>query len=219
MFRVNVITMAFAATVMVLSALGTASASANWFVGGTELKTSAALSTGVVVDEPATLLVPALSLSVVCSGGDIDELGIVVEPVDRELIESRRYLSCNTTKPATGCALTEKNQSITFGPARGRAFLATSPEDRILLSAATKGTLAEINFSEANTCAFAGPEPVKGSVTLGLPTGQTESVAQAVTGLGSVENNSLEIGAGNKAFIDGGRALSTLASGSKWSFR
>jgi|ERR1700722_76970 len=218
MFRVKVVLMALAATVIVPSALGTASASANWFIGGTELVTSASLSTVAVVDEATTLLVPALSLSVVC-GGDIDELKIVIEPPHLELIESRRFLLCNTTKPATGCALAEKNQSITFGASQGRVFLAKTPEDRVLLSADTKNTFTEINFSEANTCAFNGLEPVKGSVTLSLPTGQTEEVAQVMTGLGSVENNSLEIGTGNKAFIDGGRVLRTLASGSKWSFR
>jgi hypothetical protein len=73
-------------------------------------------------------------------------------------------------------------------------------------------------FSETNTCAFNGEEPVTGSLVAGAPTGQLSLLAQALTGLGSTEgNNSLQI-ASQKAYLDGGKALLTLASDSKWSF-
>jgi hypothetical protein len=34
-----------------------------------------------------------------------------------------------------------------------------------------------------------------------------------------MENNSLEMGSGNKTFLDGGKMLLTLASGAKFSFK
>ena len=59
---------------------------------------------------------------------------------------------------------------------------------------------------------------MNGSVRVNAPTGQTEEELQAIEGQGSFENNSLEV-AGDKSYIEGGKALLKLASGSKWSFR
>jgi len=207
--------------VLAFSAMAAGSASASWFVGGTELKTSAKLSTTAVVDEPTTLSVPALGLSVLCKGGVLDGVSPEIIAGETGKAASLKFLSCNTTVPATGCALEESNQAIPTLGINAKASLKSGSgvEDRVLFSPQTKGTFAEIKFSEANTCAFNSVEPVKGEVIVGAPTGQTESVGQAIVGLGSVENNSLEIGKGNKAFLNGGKALLTLASGSKWSFK
>ena len=89
--------------------------------------------------------------------------------------------------------------------------------DRVTLAPQTKTTIAELPFKEENTCAFAGTEPLKGEVTLDAPTGQTDEASQAVEGLGSLENNSLEV-AKDKAYVEAGKTVLKLASGSKWSF-
>src|SRR6202041_1882808 len=102
-------------------------------------------------------------------------------------------LACSTTKPASGCAISSQPTAISTNPLLASVVLGTGEEDRITVKAETKTTLAEISFNEANTCAFNGLEPVKGAVTLGAPTGQLESSLQAITGLGSAENNSLEV--------------------------
>jgi hypothetical protein len=215
----TIMTMLLAAAA--LSSLGAASASANWFVNGTELKSSAPGSTTAKVDESMILLVQSLGdLTIECDGGTIDFTVLqLVGPGSTLTFVSITLLNCNTTKPTLGCALEEPNESITTNKLNGRAFLKTGTEDGVLFSPQTKKTLAEISFSASNTCALAGIQPLKGAVTVGAPTGQTEEVAQALVGLGSVENNSLEIGNGNKAILVGGKALVTLAGGSKWSFK
>jgi len=211
------VTMMALVTVAASNAIGAASASANWFIGGTELKTSAALSTAATVTQHLQLSTPNISLTLLCSSLKMD---VKETEVFFDLWKSREWniLECNTAKPATGCALAVSNQTISTSGLNGRPFLGPGGEDRILFSAQTKATLAEIEFNEANTCVFNGREPLKGAVTFGMPTGQTEAIAQALVGLGSVENNSLELGSGNKTFING-EVLFTLASGSKWSFK
>jgi len=205
--------------VLALSAAVAGSASANWFVGGTELKTSAALATTTVVDEPSTLLVPTLSLSIVCSGKTLDGTSPEIIAGNIGKAASLKFLECNTTKPATGCALETANEPIPTLPVSARASLGSGEADRVLFVPQTKGTFAEIKFSEADTCALGPALILKGAVTFGAPTGQLELLNQAIVGLGSIENNSLEIGSGNKAFIDGGKVLLRLASDSKWSFK
>jgi hypothetical protein len=221
MSRTKVSLIALVAMV-VLSSIGAVSASAadEWFVNGSLLKTAAALSTTAKVDEDASLLVPGLGVSILCGGSQLDGESPEIIPGDSGKAKALTFLGCKVTKPLTGCTLKETpEQSIPTLPVNALAVLTTkSPENRVIFTPQTKKTFAEIEFNENNTCGLAGLVPVKGSVTVAAPTGQTEEVAQAIVGLGSVENNSLEIGSGNKAYIDGGKALLTLASGSKWSF-
>src|ERR1700723_1688308 len=99
------------------------------------------------------------------------------------------FLTCFTARPATGCALAQPLQTIPTQPLIGKPTLASGSEDRVTFAPATKTVLAEISFNEASACAFNGLEAVKGSVKVGLPTGQTEGVVQSFVGLGSLENN------------------------------
>jgi hypothetical protein len=216
MRKVKVATIALSA-VFAFSALGAATASAEWLVGGTVLTGSAAISTHILVHITSTFLVPALGVSLVCGGNTLDAVDPLIIAPDRGFASSLSFLGCNVTVPATGCALAEKNQKISTTAILGRAFLGPGEEDRILFSAETKGTLANITFSETNTCAFNGIEPVKGSFISGLPTGRLDLATQSLVDLGSVENNSLEVG-GQKAFMHGGKFLALLVSGATWSF-
>ena len=75
-------------------------------------------------------------------------------------------------------------------------------------------TVFEVAGSE---CSIAGEQPIKGEVTLGVPGATTESETHELEGLGSLENNSIAVGK-DKAYLEGGKGLVRLASGSKWSF-
>ena len=219
MSRIRVMILALSAA-LALSAVAISSASAVWLVNGTTLVSSAALTTAAVVDEPSKLLVPSLGdLTIECTGSRLDETKPEIIVGDTGKAESLKFLTCNTTHPASGCALEKANEAISTNPINTRAFLGKGEEDRILFSPQTRPIFTELAFHEPDECAFEGLTAVKGSVTLGAPTGQLELLNQAIVGLGSVENNSLEIGSGTtKAYLLGGKTLLRLANDSKWSF-
>jgi hypothetical protein len=200
---------------LAFSGVAASSASAAWFVEGTELGagSTAAVATAAVVDESLALLVPAVSdLKIECSASTLDGVSPEIVGGNTAKASSLKFLSCNTTHPASGCALEVTNQAITTLGINAAGKEASYPDGKLLVSPQTKNTLANFSFNEANTCAFAGVQPVKGSLTLNAPTLREEKVTQLIEGQGSVENNSLEIGSGNKAFVVGGKVLLKLAS-------
>lgn len=210
------------ATVLVvtgaLNALVAASASAEWLVGGKALSTAAALATTALVDEKTKLLMPSVEdLTIECAGETLDGVEPRIEPPDKSFASKLTFLGCSTVKPATGCALQGQPTAISTNPILALAVLKSGEEDKVTFIPETGKTFTEFSFNEANTCAFSGLEGIKGSVTLGAPTGQLEQERQPIVGLGSFENNSLEV-ANSKAYLVGGKALLKLASGSKWSF-
>jgi hypothetical protein len=199
------------------SAWGATSASAGWFVGGTQLTTSARLATAEVVDEIPTILVPAIEdLSFTCSGGTFDNASPEIIAGNSVKAQALTFLECKTIKPATGCALA--SETIGTVPITAVASLGPGEEVRVKYLPQTKSIIAEVEFLDTNSCAFDGLEGVKGSITEGIPKGQLEAATETLVGLGSVENNSLEV-ANSKIIIKGGRGLVKLASGSKWSFK
>src|ERR1700723_318791 len=112
MSKVKVTMMALFA-VFAFSAVAVGSASAAWFVGGTELKTSATLTTAAVVDETTKLLVPSVQdLTVECTGSTLDGVSPRIEPSDKGFAASLTFLACKTTKPASGCAIQGEPTSI-----------------------------------------------------------------------------------------------------------
>jgi hypothetical protein len=210
------ITVLFA--VFALSAVAAASASAAWFVGGTELKAPTGLSTTAAVDATTKLLVPAVEdLTIECSGTTLDGTTARIEPPDKGFAAKLTFLACKTIKPVSTCQIESEPTSISTNPILALVARGAGEEDRVAFTPETGKVFAQIQFLESNTCAFNGLEGVKGSVTVGAPTGTLELLSQAIVGLGSVENNSLEV-ANSKAFLIGGKALLTLASDSKWSF-
>lgn len=195
------------------SALAADAASAEWFVSGTKLTTTAALATSAVVDTTGTWELPVPKIGVDCEG-----------PLDLKLLllppgsfhGTFTWLHCRAL-PASTCSLsspTIQSESVEGTVTKGPG----ASEDRATIAPSTKAILATISFAETGGCPLVGEQPVKGSVTLGVPKGQIEEATQAIEGLGSVENNSLEV-AGSKVYLEGGRALVKLASASKWSFR
>jgi hypothetical protein len=205
--------------VVALSALGASSASAGWLINGTPLGDgSAALSTQALVDANTTLLVPAIGLAIQCTSHFLDGLKPQIFGLDRGFAEQLRFLGCGTLTPAK-CELIEKNSApIATTAILALASLGTGESVNLAFTPETKGTFGNIEFNEANTCAFAGEEPITGSVIASSPDGQLSLLAHVLTGLGStLGNNSLLID-GDRAFLDGGSALLTLASDSKWAF-
>ncbi len=216
-----VVAVCVAAVAISAVAAGSASAS-GWFVGGTELKAGeeVALASTAKVALVAFNL-PFTGVRISCNAGAtvLLQIGaaIVARSVWRVAFLIWRY--CRTVAPTKGCELQNGTAEIKTLPLVGVLTKGPkSPEDRVTFSPATKGKpFAEISFAEGNTCAFEGIQPLKGQVSMGLPIGQTEAAVQELEAIGSMENNSLELG-GSKAYIEGGKALLSLATGANWSF-
>jgi hypothetical protein len=214
--------MLLAALTLSAATASVASAAGDWYVAGTALGAGAtrALATVATIDKNAVLSVPKLSeLKVTCTGleGASPEIVATNEGKAAEL----KFTNCSVTHPTT-CAL--ENQPTTISTVAVKATVATKgTEDRVTFSPAAGETFVSVTFTEkeAVLCALAGTYNVKGSVTVGAPTGQTESTLQAIEGLNLTENSSLALSKGatnNKAYIEGGKALLKLKSEEKWSF-
>jgi hypothetical protein len=217
MSRVKVTAMALFA-VIAMSAVAVSSASAEWLVSGKALSGTAPLTTAAVVDAKTKLLVPSVEdLTIECAGSTLDGVEPRIEGTDRGFASSLTFLACSTINPATNCKIESQPVGISTNPILALAALKAGEEDKVTFTPETGKVFASIAFSTTNTCAFNGVEGVKGSVTVGAPGGTLESETHSIVGLGSVENNSLEV-ANSKAYLIGGNALLKLASGSKWSF-
>jgi hypothetical protein len=217
MSKVKIVLMVLGA-IVAFSALGVASASAGWLVNGTPLTGSAALSVQALADAVPTFLAPAIGLSIKCRGHFLDAGSPQISGVDKVFATSLTFLECQTVTPEKCELIKGGGETIKTIPVLALAFKGKGESVNLTFKPETKTTFADIEFSEANTCAFNGEEPIVGSFVLGAPTGGLSLAAQTLTGLGSTEgNNSLKV-QGDPVFIDGGAYLLTLASGSKWSF-
>jgi hypothetical protein len=204
------------------SAIPAIPASAEWFISGTKLAagTTIGLATTAKVDTGSVT-------SIVFGGGaikascEVDFLGHAESPEivtpNEVRAKSLIFEGCKIIEPATKCVLT--SSTIQTEPVRAVITqISKASEDRVTLTPQTRSAFADVPFASTNTCVFNEEEPIQGAITLAMPTGKTESSTQAIEGLGSVENNSLQV-AGDKMYVEGGRALVKLQSGSKWSFR
>lgn len=206
----------FALSVMVTNA---AMAAGSWFVAGTKLPVGGevGLAATAVVDSPTVLNEAAESIKITCTGSSVDNEDDLVRSPEKEFIRSVKYLGCSELTPSHCTVETTIETETEAG--RGILILAFTISPSTvgkIFSPESGSTLAVIGFA-GTTCAVAGEKPLNGSVTLHAPSGQIESTLQAVEDQGSVENNSLRV-AGHPAFLEGGRVLLKLASGSRWSF-
>jgi len=206
------------AVALALSAIGTASASADsWFVGGTKVGDTAkiALNSKAVVDERAVLNAPGLSLKVSCGG--LTGVGAALIGLDAGEAASLIFSECSEIEPSN-CKV--QPTTVETEPVTALAVLGLLPNSKtettfINFKPKSGNVFASITFT--GTCAFAGTQPVNGLVKLEAPGAETEATSHILQGIGSIENNSLQI-AGNKAFIEKGKALVSLASGATFSF-
>jgi hypothetical protein len=190
------------------------SAQAGWLIGGKPLLSgSAAIATTASLDNPSTLSVPSLGLQLLCAGPSL-WLQNGLQPPDLLIIQQLLLHNCLLQFPE-GCRL------VTVGhtPWVALTFPVPGPVYHTVYRPKTKKILGEYQFEENGKCALEGSVPLEGSYTVKNPSFSTESETHVFEDLGSVENNSLELGAGNKAYFTGGSELVKLASGSKWSFQ
>ena len=198
------------------------SASAEWFINGTKLTkgSKAALASTATVDASVTFNVVQKDdedIKISCKGPQLRSSGLEITGANEGVAKSVTFEGCETTKPATKCTLTTKR--IETNELKLTATKGPGSADRgTFTSLNTEEALTAITFSSDNECVFTDTIPVYGEVTVEAATGQTEETLQAIEGLGSTENNSLEI-AKNKIYAESGKTLLALASGSKWSFR
>jgi hypothetical protein len=200
-----------------------ASARMGWFVNGTKLAVGAkiALKSKAVVDEEATLNAPALTLKVKCKA--LTGAGAAIQEETSEAMgeaASLTFEGCTETAPAN-CELEETNvptEAILALPVLILLLRDGRRHPGVIFHPKTGSRFATITLKGAK-CGISGAKPINGRVLIAAPQGESEEKAQLIEGLGSTEgNNSLEV-AGNKAFLEGGKALLELESGSKWSFR
>jgi hypothetical protein len=214
MSKVKIIIAAFIAA-LALTAVAASSASAGWFVNGVQLSGSAPLATLAAVNSAATLHVPALPLKISCSGHLLGEAPEITSP-NSGSATSLTFTACTVVEPST-CALSEekiKTEAVT-----ATLTLASGTADHVLFKPTSAKHFAEFELL-GGSCSISGKKAVTGSVVLNAPTGQTESLLQALEGLGSLEQGSDELETANdKSYIEGGEALLKLESDSKWSFK
>ncbi len=208
------ITVTVSFVVLAMCAIASASASADWLVGGTEFSetSSTELSTTAKVSSALLLTVPEAKIKISCKGTTLKMETPKLSGTYRLEAKSLTYEGCETTEPATNCALSltliKTNPVLaTTGTGEGVNF----PEGRLTFKPKEGTTLAKVAFNETDTCAFHESESLKGNVTMDMPTAFQETKLQAIEGLGTTENNSLEIGT-DKAYLSGGKAELKQAS-------
>jgi len=218
MSKVKVVIAALIATLALSAVAVSAASAAQWYVAGSKLVGSAKLATSAAVDKNAILSVPKLGMTIECTGPNLK--GVEPEIIAEKSGKAKHLIfeACSVTKP-TNCKLVGQPTNIETNPIEATVALGSGKTDKVTFST-TSANFVEVNFAATELCALEGLQPIKGQVTVNAPTGQEELTLQAIEGLGTTENHSLEIGKAspNKAYIEGGKALLKLESGSKWSF-
>jgi hypothetical protein len=213
-FNAKVVFMAIVAA-FTFSAVAVSSASAgSWFVNGTKLAKGAtvALATTAAVSESTVLSEPSLGVRLTCSGKTLNGVKPLIQGEASGKAESLIFTACSEIAPTT-CTI---QSEIKTEPVVASVETGTGTLDRIRFAPAEGKAFATVNFK--GTCAEAGEQPVDGQVILDSTTGQVEGTSHLLEGLGTTENNSLELFKA-KAYLVGGKAALTLSAGQKWSFR
>jgi len=212
---------------LTLGAVGPASASAEestkmaWFVGGTKLANgaTAAIASTAAVDTPFVFTAPGLSLKIRCTNLSTPKADIEGGEEESAKEQSDNFEDCSELSPSD-CELESSTIKIGGGYyiySLSYAFYIFKTVLERYYPGLKGGALATITFG-GSSCKLAGEKPVDGELTLNDPTLPSEEKLQAVEALNTYENNSLEID-GSKFYVESGKALLKLTSGSKWSFR
>jgi hypothetical protein len=197
-------------------ALAGSASAAGWHVSGTELTgtQTAAVATTAVNDKPAALNVPALPLKITCDGSLTGVSPVIAAP-NSTSTTSLTFHECSVVEPAT-CKL--ESPEIKTEAVTGTVRTATGTADHILFKPTTAKHFTEFEL-EGSSCSVSGKKAITGSVVLKMATAQTESSIQALEGLGTLEQGTDGISVANDpSYIEGGKLLLKLESGSKWSF-
>jgi hypothetical protein len=184
----------------------------GWFVNGTKLAAGAkeAVATTTRMTESMVLNVPSLGIKLSCSR--LSEEAPEIIGTTSGKAASSIFEGCSETSPAK-CSVEPRIPTLgIFG------FTIFIHGIEIFIQRPLTGTtFATIDFA-GTECSIAGEKALKGQVVGRVPTGQTELVEQPLEGMGTTENNSLEI-TGDKAYIEKGKSFNKLANSDKWSFQ
>ena len=205
-------TLLLCATTATIAATTAASASASqWYVGGKALTGSTKLATTTNVEEDITFSAPSLGLRITCTSVNLVSPEITA-PGSLKAQEETYLGGCKATEGPKGCTVLHE-RGEPFAGLAGTAVLGTAPEDTLELK--SPKAAAFIVFELAECGSLDGQMALTGKIPFAMPTGQTESVEQALVGKGT-KSTSLEY-EGNYVYVTGKFKLK-LASGSKWSF-
>lgn len=216
MSRAKTAIVALVAVLTCSAAVTSAAPAALWYVNGSHLNDPTTLAASGTVDSEIVLNIPNTRIKVTCISNSSTWHDSEVVPPNEILVELMELRTCEVAEPAA-CTLSGQPVNIRTTPLKAVVTKGTTPADKVTFLPRTGTLFTELTF-ESGTCALEGIQPVRGQVTLNMPAGQNESTLQAFEGLGTVENNSLTIGAGSRLYLEGGRQLVYLASESKWSF-
>ncbi len=162
--------MAGLVVVVAVSATAAGSASAaSWYVGGTELASSAPLASTTALTEPITF--NYLGVVTECSGIELKKADIAAHTGG----EVEHFVFTGCVLKASGCSL-EKG-IIESKPLKVEAALGSkSPEDTVLLKPVKGEDFAR--FIINGTCIIAGESELQGKIKLVLPKGREEATQQ-----------------------------------------
>jgi hypothetical protein len=201
-------------------AIGVSSASAEeWKVEGAPIAAghSVGLASLPKIDLSLILHFKVGEVSILILCGGIHLINGRILPPNMDFVEAIDFLNCHTISPTpTNCQLTGGQTTLTLiitGPLLSFQRSLT----RALFRPESGKIFTEIPFQEGTSCAVEGAVPVKGELIGGTPTLNESRAEQGLVGLGSEENNNLEVGSGNKGFLLG-KILLQLEGGLNWSF-
>jgi len=176
--RLTKLTVILATATTIYAATAT-SASAGWFIEGSELTGTAALATKETVTEAFKLT--AVSVTVECTASTVNATGSELQAPNLILATSLIFNECKAGPAESGCSLATK--TIGTLPLLAEILGGLAPEDLAALKPKPSKTLAVIGFTGA-TCALLGNQPITGSklpFPISLPTGQDTKSPQVLS--------------------------------------
>ncbi len=153
--------LATAAAAVVLSAIGAASASAGWWVAGTQLSGSAALASTAKVTEALKLTTgETKETKLECTGTTLNvSKGEIASP-NKLAASGLTFTGCKT--PVAGCTAPSSLGTVPV-LASELAHEGNLTEDRLKIAPASGTILATFAFT-GETCALSGTQSLKGTV-------------------------------------------------------
>jgi hypothetical protein len=204
--------------VLALCAFAAASASAaELYVGGKALSGTAAFAETPKVEGSITISYPTFKIA--CTAMNLEKGSELVSPGNAKFTTNLKYENCKFTEAPNGCSFSSP-ADIWGDNLEGTITKGTGAED--VMTIKYPGGYAFGSFEVSGTnCAMAGNNVLgfnksKPSLALAMPTGQTESVEQALVFPGEKEKIEY-LPFTSPVYVKGTFKLK-LASGAKWSF-
>ncbi|MGH2913071.1 MAG: hypothetical protein ACRDJ3_11425, partial [Solirubrobacteraceae bacterium] len=194
---------------LTLGSTGAASA-ASWHVAGSELLTTASLSSTTETTATIVLTIPSAE-NITCSGKVELQTAVISHPAGGTI----GHLVLNGCAGNSYPCDTIEGSKIETKPLKIEAALGSkNPEDTLLLKPQTGTTFAEINFSNPE-CVLGPTQKLTGQARFIMPHGQEELASQTI----QLHAGTAELRMGSFEILLGGSIKAKLTSGSAWSFR